>query len=190
MIWECSGWVVEFLINWLETERPQVWASPASLHCGPWARHIYPSLVLVQPRKTRPCLTERLLMEHKESNQTNKQHDIFEVCGKYSQSCYSRISLSCMTLLLTVGLQHDIFEVCGKYTQYCCSMISLSLCGFNYTWYPCEKLFHIVPNNWYVMWDLNLSCAKDFRNLISMVTWCISWRRLLALIIFQRSSLK
>ena len=38
--------------------------------------------------------------------------------------------------------------------------------------------------------DLNLFCAKDFRNLISMVTWCISWRRLLALIIFQRSSLK
>ena len=34
---------------------------------------IYPSLVLVQPRKTRPCLTERLLMGHKESNQTNKQ---------------------------------------------------------------------------------------------------------------------
>ena len=38
--------------------------------------------------------------------------------------------------------------------------------------------------------DLNLFCAKDFRNLISMVTWCISWRRLFALIIFQRSSLK
>ena len=33
----------------------------------------YPSLVLVQPRKTRPCLTERLLMGRKESNQTNKQ---------------------------------------------------------------------------------------------------------------------
>ena len=32
---------------------------------------IYPSLVLVQPRN-RPCLTERLLMGHKESNQTNK----------------------------------------------------------------------------------------------------------------------
>ena len=30
-----------------------------------------PSLVLVQPRKTRPCLNERLLMGHKESNQTN-----------------------------------------------------------------------------------------------------------------------
>ena len=37
---------------------------------------------------------------------------------------------------------------------------------------------------------LNLSCAKDFRNLISMVTWYINWRRLLALIIFQRSLLK
>ena len=28
----------------------------------PWARHINPSLVLVQPRKTRPYITERLLM--------------------------------------------------------------------------------------------------------------------------------
>ena len=34
------------------------------------ARHIYPSLVLVQPRKTRACLTEILLMGRKESNQT------------------------------------------------------------------------------------------------------------------------
>ena len=33
---------------------------------------IYPSLVLVQPRKTRPYITERLLMGCKESNQTNK----------------------------------------------------------------------------------------------------------------------
>ena len=47
-------------------------ASPASLRCGPCARHIYPSLVLVQPRKTRLCLTEKLLMGRKESNQTNK----------------------------------------------------------------------------------------------------------------------
>ena len=33
---------------------------------------INPSLVLVQPRKTRPYITERLLMGRKESNQTNK----------------------------------------------------------------------------------------------------------------------
>ena len=36
----------------------------------PWARHINPSLVLVQPRKTHPYRTERLLMGRKESNQT------------------------------------------------------------------------------------------------------------------------
>ena len=32
----------------------------------------FPSLVLVQPRKNRPYITERLLMGRKESNQTNK----------------------------------------------------------------------------------------------------------------------
>ena len=37
-------------------------------------RHIYSSLVLVQPRKTRPCLTERLLMRRKESNQTKTKY--------------------------------------------------------------------------------------------------------------------
>ena len=37
------------------------------------SKNINPSLVLVQPRKTRPSITERLLMGRKESNQTNKQ---------------------------------------------------------------------------------------------------------------------
>ena len=37
----------------------------------PSARHINPSLELVQPRKTHPFITERLLMGCKESNQTN-----------------------------------------------------------------------------------------------------------------------
>ena len=36
------------------------------------SKNINPSLVLVQPRKTRPFITERLLMGRKESNQTNK----------------------------------------------------------------------------------------------------------------------
>ena len=78
--------VAQWKSAWLETERLKVRASPASLHCGPWARHIYPSLVLVQPRKTCLCLTERLLMGRKESNQTNKQPlvgSLFQV-GKYS----------------------------------------------------------------------------------------------------------
>ena len=34
------------------------------------SKNISPSLVLVQPRKTRPFITERLLMGRKESNQT------------------------------------------------------------------------------------------------------------------------
>ena len=38
------------------------------------SQHIYLSLVLFQPRKTRPYLTERLMMGRKESNQTNKQY--------------------------------------------------------------------------------------------------------------------
>ena len=40
----------------------------------PLARPINPSLVLVQPKKTCPYITERLLMGCKESNQTNKQN--------------------------------------------------------------------------------------------------------------------
>ena len=37
------------------------------------SKNINPSLVLVQPSKTCPFITERLLMGRKESNQTNKQ---------------------------------------------------------------------------------------------------------------------
>ena len=40
------------------------------------SKNINPSLVLVQPRKTRPFITERLLMGRKESNQTNKHPNI------------------------------------------------------------------------------------------------------------------
>ena len=69
---------------WLETEGPPVRASPASLRCGPWARHIYLSLVLVQPRKTHSCLTERLLMGCKESNQTKNQKKKSKVAMHYT----------------------------------------------------------------------------------------------------------
>ena len=37
-------------------------------------------IVLVQPRKTCPCLTERLLMGHTESNQTKQNIYGFEFC--------------------------------------------------------------------------------------------------------------
>ena len=66
---------------------------PHRRHCVVlWARHIYPCLVLVQPRKTRPCLTERLLMGGKESNQTkqtNKQKSKYRPLVK---SAYQKIN--------------------------------------------------------------------------------------------------
>ena len=46
---------------------------PHRRHCVvSLSKNINPSLVLVQPRETRPFITERLLMGRKESNQTNK----------------------------------------------------------------------------------------------------------------------
>ena len=47
---------------------------PHRRHClVSLSKDINPSLVLVQPRKTRPFITERLLMGRKKSNQTNKR---------------------------------------------------------------------------------------------------------------------
>ena len=44
---------------------------PHRRHCVvSLSKNINPSLVLVQPRNTSPFITERLLMGHKESNQT------------------------------------------------------------------------------------------------------------------------
>ena len=43
-------------------------------------RHIYPSWVLVQPRKTCPCLTERLLMGRKKSNQIKQTINLACFC--------------------------------------------------------------------------------------------------------------
>ena len=46
---------------------------PHRRHCVvSLSKNINPSLVLVQPRKTHPFITERLLMGHKESNKQNK----------------------------------------------------------------------------------------------------------------------
>ena len=52
---------------------------PQRRHCVVFLEQdkFYPSLVLGQLRKTRLCLTERLLMGRKESNQTNKTRDSF-----------------------------------------------------------------------------------------------------------------
>ena len=51
---------------------------PHRRHCVvSLSKNINPSLVLVQPRKTRPFITERLLMVRKESNQAKKHLSLF-----------------------------------------------------------------------------------------------------------------
>ena len=65
---ECRGRVLDSRLRgrWFESH----WR-----HCVVSLRkNINPSLVLVQPRKTCPFITERLLMGRKESNQTNKTY--------------------------------------------------------------------------------------------------------------------
>ena len=54
--------------------RPKGWGfEPHQRHCiVSLSKTNISLLVLVQPRKTRPFITERLLMGRKESNQTNK----------------------------------------------------------------------------------------------------------------------
>ena len=61
---------------------------PHRRHCVvSLSKNINPSLVLVQPRKTRPFITKRLLMGRKESNQTNK-----------TLTFYSRVILAIINL--------------------------------------------------------------------------------------------
>ena len=58
-------------------------ASLASMRCVLEKEHNYPSLVLDQPRKTRPFITERLLTGRKESNKTNQKNCHIETFFEY-----------------------------------------------------------------------------------------------------------
>ena len=63
---ERSGSVVECLTR----DRRAAGSSLTGVTALSLSKNINPSLVLVQPRKTRPFITEKLLMGCKESNQT------------------------------------------------------------------------------------------------------------------------
>ena len=67
----------------------------------PWARHINPSSVLVQPRKTRPFITEILLMGRKESNQTKL---------KYLKG-YKKLWSVCLTVIIHAPCQTCIWLI-------------------------------------------------------------------------------
>ena len=61
------------------------WFEPHRRHCIVVLEQdtFISSLVLVQTRKTRPCLTERLLMGRKELNQSNKHTHKFAFCSTH-----------------------------------------------------------------------------------------------------------
>ena len=81
VIYWCSGSVVECLTGDRGTGGSSL--TGATVLC-PWARHINPSLALVQPRKTCPFISERLLIGCKESNQSNKKHVLFSETSYHS----------------------------------------------------------------------------------------------------------
>ena len=80
-------------------------STPRGSGFGPYQHHfvvslsknINPSLVLVQPRKTLPCLTERLLMGRKESNQTNKKKHVNYLSADISHEILSlSVEIPCL----------------------------------------------------------------------------------------------
>ena len=75
VLWNMRGVGAQWLSGRVLDTRPKGRGlEPHWRHCVvSLSKNIDPSLVLVQPRKTCPFITERLLMGHKESNQTNKQ---------------------------------------------------------------------------------------------------------------------
>ena len=79
LLLSCEG--VQWLSGRVLDSRPKGRGfEPHRRHCVvSLSKNINPSLVLVQPRKTRPFITERLLMGRKESNQTNKNKNCCRV---------------------------------------------------------------------------------------------------------------
>ena len=114
MIFYSTNWIV---IQWEARERSGSvldlrprgrGLEPHRRHCVlcPWAKHIDPSLVLVQPRKTRPYITERLLMGRKESNQTKTmRNNIF-------------IHFLFNWLRTTSNELRYVFSRCGQYVKF------------------------------------------------------------------------
>ena len=111
---------------------PWVRASTAALHCDPRARHIYPSLVLVQPRKTHPCLTERLLMGRKESNQTNKTNTISSIISECASSLLFTHQNLLMTNLQFLIMAQNIVTIRQEKNRYKTPIITL-YCSYSQT---------------------------------------------------------
>ena len=80
---------------------------PHQCHCVvSLSKNINPRLVLVQPRKARPYITEILLMGRTESNQTNKQNNATTSAGGFDYQKNEAFSwvTCCLVPLKEIGL--------------------------------------------------------------------------------------
>ena len=107
----------------------------------------------------------------------------------HQDDCNTRIDIKYNVLVCDVLLWSCHFPI-GILGRVWCLIVSIpDLCPLSHlvSWVRCGTWLYrfliFAP-----LLTYNFSCAKDFRNLNSMVTWSTYRRRILALIIFQRSN--
>ena len=79
----------------------------------PSARHINPCLILVQPRKTCPEITEKLLTGMKKPNQTNRELNYDDFVGQVNKISFFFLSQKKWDQVGQVG--HGIFTALLEY---------------------------------------------------------------------------
>ena len=102
------------------------------------SKNINPSLVLVQPRKTRPFITERLLMGRKESNQTNKQ------------------TISKVAFIMSFSLRQELHPL---YYHYELSICDLIIHLFHTSFIPSILLYQYLNTNLYNIQNMRFFCC-------------------------------
>ena len=106
---------------------------PHRRHCVVFlSKNINPSLVLVQPRKTRPYITEILLMGRKELNQTNKSSSLEpKVQWPWDLVC-SIGDVSPTRFAQMMNLDLDLFDAKAKFDSLCIYIGKFLKCSFFY----------------------------------------------------------
>ena len=95
---------------------------PHRRHCVvSLSKNINPSLVLVQPRKTRTFITERLLMGRKESNQTNK------TCGQMNIALLLELHMWADGHLFVIATTHEDRWTWLSYCNHRCGQMDMTL---------------------------------------------------------------
>ena len=116
-------------------------------HCiVSFSKNINPSLVLVQARKTRPFITERLLMGRKESNQTKtKQFSnfFFKNAFRVSNSLDPDLGPNCLQRLLADNTSTQRVEAINIYYCRCCAVYHSLLSGYRVFYYR-KKYFVLI----------------------------------------------